>query len=314
MHTRKENGSLWSVILAGGDGQRMRPLIQRWQGNNRPKQYCTFVGSRSMFQHTLDRADLLVPAARRVSVVARAHQAEVLAQMAQRQPGKILYQPANHDTAAGIFLALAYVLAQDPGATVAIFPSDHFIVPEDRFIETVRTATQALNAWPKRIILLGAAPDCPDSDYGWIQPGSELGWWNGVPVWSVRSFVEKPAAAAARQAMEAGALWNTLVIVAQVANLWSLGRQCFPRLVDLFQGFLLAINSEREESVLRDIYREMPEHNFSSALLPRVADRVSVIQLRDIVWSDWGRPERIADTLDTLGKKPAFPSKYLQAS
>ncbi len=48
-----ENNARWGILLAGGEGTRMRPLIRSWIGENRPKQYCTFVGSRSMFQHTV---------------------------------------------------------------------------------------------------------------------------------------------------------------------------------------------------------------------------------------------------------------------
>src|SRR6266536_1520629 len=56
----------WSIVLAGGDGERIRPFVEKWLGYHRPKQYCTFVGTRSMFQHTLDRADMLTPCERRV--------------------------------------------------------------------------------------------------------------------------------------------------------------------------------------------------------------------------------------------------------
>jgi mannose-1-phosphate guanylyltransferase len=49
-------GNLWSIVLAGGDGVRTKTFIRTWLGHEKPKQYCVFVGSRSMFQHTLDRA------------------------------------------------------------------------------------------------------------------------------------------------------------------------------------------------------------------------------------------------------------------
>jgi mannose-1-phosphate guanylyltransferase len=52
-----KKGNQWSIILAGGEGERIRPLIQQCLGHHKPKQYCTFVGHRSMFQRTLDRAD-----------------------------------------------------------------------------------------------------------------------------------------------------------------------------------------------------------------------------------------------------------------
>ena len=76
MKGMQEGQSRWSVI-AGGEGQRMRPLIQRWLGGPRPKQYSMFVGGRSMFQHTLDRADMLISPARRVTIAARSQLAVI---------------------------------------------------------------------------------------------------------------------------------------------------------------------------------------------------------------------------------------------
>ncbi len=305
---------LWTVILAGGEGQRMRPMIRRWLGAYRPKQYCTFVGTRSMFQHTLDRADMLTPPGRRVSVVSRSHRAEVFNQIGSRQSGKILLQPSNRDTAAGIFLPLTHVRFQDPHAIVAVFPSDHFIFPDHCFINAVRRAVHAVDTWRDRIILLGAVPDRPEQDYGWIQPGEELGWTHGCSVRAVQSFVEKPGAERARQAMKEGALWNTLVFVARIEMLWNLGWRCFPPLIQRFEVLKAAIGSGLEEQVLDEIYLSMPSHNFSSQLLAMVTDQLAVIELQGVVWCDWGRPERIADTLQTLGKQPSFPRKHLWAS
>jgi mannose-1-phosphate guanylyltransferase len=314
MRISQEEARLWPVILAGGEGHRMQPLIRRWLGREKPKQYCTFVGTRSMFQHTLDRADMLAAPERKVTVVARSHRAEVLQQMGRRQPGKILLQPANHDTAAGVFLALSYVWAQDPRALVALFPSDHFIFPEDCFIEIVRSASSALNTWPEKVILLGAPPDRPEPEYGWIHPGAELGCFEGHPVRTVRSFVEKPCDESARRALDDGAMWNTLVLVSRIETLWKLGSRCFPALMGHFEKLRSVIGRDEEDRVLGEIYREMPVHNFSSDLLARVTDQTAVIRLRDILWSDWGRPERVSDTLATLGKQPAFPRALSCAS
>ncbi|HET8721522.1 MAG TPA: sugar phosphate nucleotidyltransferase, partial [Nitrospira sp.] len=127
------SGNVWSIVLAGGDGLRMKEFIKRRLGCDKPKQYCAFTGTRSMFQHTLDRAAELTPWERVVVVAARDHQEEVWSQLDGRPVGMVLLQPKNLDTAAGVFLPLTFILARDSQAMVMIYPSDHFIYPEDRF-------------------------------------------------------------------------------------------------------------------------------------------------------------------------------------
>ena len=69
-----------------------------------------------------------------------------MTQLDGRRVGTVLFQPANRDTGAGVFLPLTYVRARDPLATVIIYPSDHFVYPEERFLDTVRDAVIARSA------------------------------------------------------------------------------------------------------------------------------------------------------------------------
>ena len=78
---------VWSIVLAGGEGERVKPLVQRWLGRPRPKQYCTFVGTRSMFQHTVDRATQLSSADRAVVVAAREVEASEADEAAGQEHG-----------------------------------------------------------------------------------------------------------------------------------------------------------------------------------------------------------------------------------
>src|SRR3989442_2066722 len=168
--SRAACGRVWSIIWAGGDGERLRPLIQRWLGCHKPKQYCAFIGTRSMLQHTVDRADRLAAPARRFMICAREHQHEALLQLNGRQPGTLILQPAKRGTLAGIFLPLMYVRKSDPEATVVIFPSDHFIYPEDRFLDVLQRAIWTAEWLAYRVVLLGATPSSPGPEYGWIRP------------------------------------------------------------------------------------------------------------------------------------------------
>ncbi|RPJ83235.1 MAG: hypothetical protein EHM18_14670, partial [Acidobacteria bacterium] len=127
--------NLWAVVLAGGEGERMRPLIQSWLGCARPKQYCTFVGTRSMLRHTIDRTNRVVIANQIVTVIGNNHLTHLRAGLGNAvSSGRILEQPIARGTGAGVFLAATYVMAADPNATFVILPSDHFVYPEPLFV------------------------------------------------------------------------------------------------------------------------------------------------------------------------------------
>jgi mannose-1-phosphate guanylyltransferase len=303
---------LWSIILAGGEGTRLRALVHRWLGRPKPKQYCAFVGTRSMFQHTLDRASRLTPPERMVTVVAHSHRHDALAQLDGRGANTLLFQPANRDTAAGVFLPLTYIRARAPHATVVLYPSDHFVYPEARFLDTVRRAVRIAASRPDRVVMLGVAPDRLELDYGWIQPGQPLTDLSGEPVQAVHSFLEKPDAAQADAAIRTGALWNTLVFAAHVELLWTLGWHCLPDMMPRFERLSQAIGGPEEGRALEAIYQAMPAKNFSSDLLQRVPEQLAVVELTGVLWSDWGKPERIAETLRRIDRQPAFPLTCLE--
>jgi mannose-1-phosphate guanylyltransferase len=306
------NQDLWSIVLAGGEGERLRPLIERWLGRHRPKQYCTFVGTRSLFQHTLDRADLLTSPERKIVVIAERHRKEACQQLQGRLSARVILQPLNRDTAPGIFLPLTYVRAANPDATVVIYPSDHYINPEERFMDFVRQATRAVDASPELLVLLGVFPEGVETEYGWIEPGRPVRR-KGCRLRKVQSFIEKPQRSVAEGALARRALWNTLVVVGKVEKLWQLGWRCFPEMMVLFEMFAQAIDTPEESDLLGSLYSVMPSRNFSTNLLERVVEDVAVLELRDVIWSDWGRPERISDTLRRIGKEPAFPLELLAA-
>ena len=312
MSERRAAGSMvWSIVLAGGEGERVQPLVRRWLGLPRPKQYCAFVGTRSMFQHTVDRARRLLSGEQAVVVAASHHRVDVEAQLRGRPIGKLLWQPANRDTAAGVFLPLSYVWRRNPEATVVVYPSDHFIWPEPRFLDTVRRAIASVEAMPDRMLLLGVQPDRLETEYGWIMRGAALGGSPAHPVRAVSAFVEKPSAEIADAAFRLGALWNTFVLVAKAEALWQAGHACFPDMMPLFERLASAWGGPDEHAAVEAAYREMPAYNFSAHLLQRSPTRVAVMELTGVLWSDWGKPERIAETIRRIGKTPAFPLSCL---
>jgi mannose-1-phosphate guanylyltransferase len=300
-----ERKHVWSIVLAGGDGVRTKEFIRHWLGCEKPKQYCTFVGSRSMFQHTLDRAARLTPWERVVVVAARHHQHEVWLQLDGRPVGMVLLQPTNVDTTAGIHLPLTYILACDPQATVVIYPSDHFISPEDLFLSAVEQAVQGSTGLGGRTVLLATKPDSLELEYGWIKPGRVLGRIGKAAIHAVETFFEKPDEGTVRNARARGSLWNTTVCAAKGKELWSLGWKCFPEMMPLFERLKKVIARTEELRVLDAIYDVMPRRNFSSHILQCAPERLAMLEMSNVFWSDWGNPERILSGLQKFGKRPA---------
>ena len=96
---------LWGLVLAGGEGKRLEDYVRQLHGTSLPKQYVNFIGTRSMLQHTWDRAERLIPGRKILTIVTEHHllAPEVCRQLACRTPGTVIVQPANKDTGRGYF-------------------------------------------------------------------------------------------------------------------------------------------------------------------------------------------------------------------
>jgi mannose-1-phosphate guanylyltransferase len=292
--------NVWSIVLAGGEGERTRAFVTNWLGAHKPKQYCAFTGTRSLFQHTVDRADALSSPERRVVVAARSHRDHVLEQLRGRVEGRVLFQPENRGTAAGVFLALSYVFARDLDATVVIYPSDHFVYPESAFLNEVRKAVRSAE-WKPGPVLLGARPSAPEPDYGWIVPSPD----GDLSTRRVAAFLEKPARRLAEEALRKGGLWNTFILASKLDALWALGWRWVPEILPAFVRLREAIRAGRDQAVLETIYQELPSRDLSSDVLARSSDELRVLEMHGVWWNDWGRPDRILETLRTLDPRAA---------
>jgi len=282
----------------------MLPFTAAWLGEARPKQYCSFLGKRTMLEHTLARAARVASPSEVVTVIGQGHWRFLDEPLRVDLPGRVLEQPANRRTAPGILLPLAYVLACDPRATVAVMPSDHFILTDDAFIDRMTRGLEAAEKLEDRVVLLGMPASRPEPEYGWIRPGERL----APGVRSVAGFHEKPDAAAAHRFYRQGCLWNTFIMAAKARTLWDLAERMLPRIHERFERLRSAFGTTEEARTLQAVYRDMPEADFSRSVLQAAPEACAVLPMDGVVWDDWGRPERVLTTLHRIGRTPNFPA------
>lgn len=299
-----ERANLWGIILAAGSGERLQPFLRRCGHPHPIKQYCAIIGRRTMLQHTWERVQRLIPPERVLTVVDAGHARVFHGQLADRPAGSVIHQPLNLETAPGTLLPLAHVLRADPEAVVCLFPADHFVLEERLFMARVRVAEAAVQRRLWEFVVLGVRPQGPDCDYGWIEV-DRSSQHLGSCLLPVQAFHEKPSESAARSLYRAGHLWSTMVIVARAASLWDLITSTQPALRAPFERIRAAVGTPAEQQQVGNAYLGLPRISLSKGVLERVPSRLGVLAVDGVNWSDWGREERVMETLRRLEEERA---------
>lgn len=191
------------VVLAGGQGTRLWPMSRA----ARPKQFLPLTGPTSLYQQTLqrvaDRSRYTAPI-----IVTNSEYRFLVAEQALETgvaPSAVLLEPVARNTAAAIAAAAVQAKAAfGPNAIIHVLASDHAVVADDNYWWSVDAAAAAARAG--RLVTFGITPSAPETGYGYIEAGSEL----GGGVLSVARFVEKPDRANAEKMLAAGGYyWNS---------------------------------------------------------------------------------------------------------
>jgi mannose-1-phosphate guanylyltransferase len=306
MEIGAKRSNRWAIVLAGGEGMRLRPLTRRIAGDERPKQFCPFVDGQTLLDRTRARVHRLVPPDRTCLVLTRHHEPFFAPLLAGGPRGPLVVQPYGRGTAPAILYGLLRIAETAPLATVALFPSDHYVSDDATFMAHVEAGFSAIEARPDLIVLLGMEAASPEVQYGWIEAGDRLLDESAFPVHRVRRFWEKPSLALAETLFERGCLWNTFVLVAGVPALLALIRAAAP---DLYGAFMTAWRGRStlgESDAMRSLYARLPSTNFSEDVLGTKTANLAVLPVRGVTWSDWGEPARVVGTLGRLGIRPQW--------
>lgn len=292
----------WAVILAGGDGMRLRSLTRMIAGDDRPKQFCQILGRETLLDQTMRRVSLAVPAAQTLFVLTEGHKEFYNPLLARVPYERKIIQPSNQGTAPAILYSLMRLAEINPRASVAFFPSDHYLNDDVAFMSHVDAAFEAVRTRQDLIVLLGITPTGPEVEYGWVVPSSPIQLKSVNGLRRVRRFWEKPSHAHALALYEQGSLWNSFVMAGRVQEFLHLIRRTLPELYGAFAEFRTTFGTAVEGRAARALYEQILSTNFSHEVLASCPNNLAVLPVKDLEWSDWGAPERVFSTLARIGE------------
>jgi mannose-1-phosphate guanylyltransferase len=287
----------WAVVLAAGEGSRLRSLTTDASGRSTPKQYCSLFGGSTLLEDAVRRGQAIAGRERLCAIVAAQHAEWSTRQLSALAPGNVITQPRNRGTANGVLLSLLSILARDPRARILFLPADHFVEDEARLAVAMRTALAEIDAAPGEMPLIGIEPDDADPELGYVVPGDAV-----VRARRVARFVEKPFRSVAAELLAQGAVWNSFIFAATGTTLLGMFRERVT--VDSMETALArAAAPMHDRTALADLYATLPDADFSRAILAAAVPQLRVVTAEACGWSDLGTPRRIGEVVCRVGPR-----------
>ena len=273
------------VILAGGSGTRFWPRSRRAHA----KQVLALDGDRSMLQQTVDRLEPLAGPGQVWVITNELLAGEIQAQLAGVPAGQIVEEPAARNTAPACGLAAFLIERENPDAVIGVFPSDHVIGDEPRFLKMIERGIE-LATQADVMVVLGIEPTRDETGYGYIETGDDA----PGDALHVRRFTEKPSRERAEVFVAAGNyFWNSGMFLWSARTLAKAMREHLPEMAPLLEEIAAAFGTHRFDAVFAELYPKCENISVDYAILePRSAKGEHLSKLyclpAEFGWNDLG--------------------------
>ena len=272
-----------SIILAGGAGTRLWPVSRKFW----PKFLIKLPNEKySLLQKTFLRIKKFTDIEKIFIVVNKEHKflvKENIQDLNIKFPlENILCEPDIKNTLPAITYACSIIKERYPNEIIGVFPSDHFIKEEKKFVSFVKKAKNV--AKKGVIVLFGIKPTRVETGYGHIE--SDVSF--DKDSFRIKRFIEKPDFETAKNLTSLeNVYWNSGIFIFSLKTFFEELKIYQP---DIYKKF----EDENFETKLEKIYSQLPSVPIDKGLIEKTKN-VVVIPL-DIFWDDlgsWSSFERI---------------------
>ena len=293
---------MYALIMAGGEGKRFWPLSSR----ERPKQFLSLIGGKSLIRQTVDRLLPLIPIGNIFIVTVDRYAEETLKHVPELPLVNLILEPEGKNTAPCIAYGTLRIYAKAEDSVIAVVPADHAIGDDQAFRDTIRFAAEAADVkndngqYP--LITLGVSPSSPETGYGYIKQTDHVVFSSdNYRALKVERFTEKPDLKSALRFLdEGGYYWNSGVFIWKCSSIISEFSRILPDWHGQFNHILETMDKISGSDVIVSFYKSIEPGSIDKLILEKSENTV-VIPV-NFPWSDVGSWKALDDFLRDDGE------------
>jgi len=269
----------YCVIMCGGVGSRFWPFSKA----AKPKQFIDFFGTgRSLLQMAFDRLNGIVPVDNILLITNESYEPLIKEQLPELKPSQILLEPARRNTAPCIAWAAHHIRAIHPDAKIMVAPSDHLIINEEKFKQSVVKAFDFIGTHDA-LVTLGIKPSRPETGYGYIQVGEQVeGDFS-----TVKTFTEKPSEDLARVFLQSGEFfWNSGMFFWSASSIIQALDHFAPEVNAVFDKGRDYFGTAQEQEYIDNNFEACPSISIDFAVMEKAPN--VYVETVDFGWNDLG--------------------------